>query len=253
MDSLIVVTGASRGLGAAMARQTATPGASQILVARSQDALNDVVSACTARGATVQGVAADLSRAEGRAQVAHALQSVNWSKVNRALLINNASQVTPIKRISELDEESAQRAVQLNFLSTLLLTSALLRQIADKDHVQGDVLNISSGVSLNPLLNWSVYCATKAAVNMTTRLTSEETRSWPRPVRAVAINPGPLDTEMQAVIRHTADRDFPDVERFRNLYRDRRLIDPDVAASRALNLFQKDPFPHGQFVDLKDG
>jgi benzil reductase ((S)-benzoin forming) len=253
MSWLVIVTGASRGLGAALARHTAGPTTTQLLSARSQDELEAVVSECRGRGASVQGVVADLSHAEGFARIERALQSIDLSKLSRALLINNASQVTPIKPIFELHEAEVQQAVQLNFLSPLCLTAAFLRQLYAMPHVQGEVLNISSGVSLNPLTGWAVYCATKAAVNMTTRLVSEETRGWSKPVRAVAINPGPLDTEMQAVIRGAAESDFPEVERFRALHRERRLIDPAIAARRALDLFAQNPFPHGQFVDLKDG
>jgi sepiapterin reductase len=253
MSFLIVITGGSKGLGAAIARQTAEPGTTQILVARSAEALEQVAQHCQGLGAATQGVVADLSCSAGRAQFEESLQAVDWASLDRALLVNNASQVTPIKALMELDEAEVEQAVQLNFISTLILTSTFMRHVSRWPDIQADVLNVSSGVSLNPLPSWSVYCATKAAVNTVTRLTSEETRSWKTPMRSVAVNPGPLDTEMQAVIRRSRDSDFPDVERFRNLQRDRKLIDPELAARRALSLFDKLPFPNGQFVDLKDG
>lgn len=251
MASLIVVTGASRGLGAALARMTAGPDTQQLLIARSSSELADVKNACEAKGSTVTAVSADLADPESATRAAGALSDLKWDHVAEATLFNNASTVLPIKRLESLSAAEIDHVIRLNLGAAFVLTSKFIGHLAQAQSVQGEVFNVSTGVSLNPLVGWSLYCCSKAGLNLLAASVAQETLHWPRPVRAVSLNPGPIDTEMQREIRETPD-DFPDRARFVNLHREHLLATADEAAGRILLLRKEDPFPQGQFVDLRN-
>lgn len=248
-----VVTGASRGLGAALARAISGPSSRLVLIARSVPDLNSVQKDCENRGATVKAVTADLGDpVVAAALIASALADVPWAMVQSATLYNNASQIGPIRRLEELQAEEIDRVVRVNLTGSIAITAQFLRHVKEHPKLRAEVLNISTGVSIRPLAGWSLYCSSKAGLNLVNMSIAEETKDWPNPVRTVAVNPGPVDTEMQREIRASSPSQFPDIERFRQLHANGKLATAEAAARKVLALRDRDPFPQGQFVDLKD-
>jgi benzil reductase ((S)-benzoin forming) len=131
------------------------------------------------------------------------------------------------------------------------LCGRTLARVRERPPRRTTIVNISSGVSTKSADGWSVYCASKAALNRLTESIAIETAGWPAAVRSVAVNPGPLDTEMQRLIRCAPDGRSGMTEPFRAMHEAGQLIPPAIAARKVLDLIDLEPFPNGSLVDLR--
>ena len=99
-----------------------------------------------------------------------------------------------------------------------------------------DSINISSGAGRRPIFGWSAYCAAKAGLDMATRVAALEASTRARPVEAVSLAPGVIDTGMQSVVRGASQEDFVDIERFRAMKAAGELRRPEDVAADILRL-----------------
>jgi benzil reductase ((S)-benzoin forming) len=199
-----VITGASRGLGAGLAARFAEHGVRLGLCARHEPAGPDGADG-------VVTAAVDVTDAEAvdrfAAEVADRLGPID-------LWINNAGLLEPIARLRDADPAQLDAHVRTNVLGVLYGSRAYVRQV--RTHDRGGVLvNITSGAATSVYEGWSAYCATKAAVDQATRVIAAEEAD--AGLRAYAVAPGVVDTDMQAMIRATSPEAFPQVERFRKM------------------------------------
>jgi 3-oxoacyl-[acyl-carrier protein] reductase len=181
-----VVTGASKGIGAAIAKALAAEGA-QVVVnfASSQTGADAVVQAITAAGGKAIAVQGDVSKAEqAKGLIDAAIKEFGHLDV----LVNNSG-VYAFGAIEEITEEHYRRMFDVNVLGVLLTTQAAVKYLGDG----GSVINISSAVtSLAPPAS-SVYTGTKGAVDAITSVLANEL--GPRKIRVNAILPGIVETE----------------------------------------------------------
>lgn len=227
MTRKAIVTGVSRGLGAALANQLATGGWEVLPVSRS---IGECVDLSSAQSLTAWLGGGALTRFLGDA--------------TDILLINNAGMVEPIGSSGTLEPAAVQNAIQLNVTAPIVLTDAVLA--ARRPGTQVRIVHISSGAGRRPLAGWAVYCATKAALDMHAQALASERLDG---VRVAAIAPGVVDTDMQGVIR---DADFPDRGRFRDLKADGNLTAPADAAAAILRLVECDDFGDRVIADVRD-
>lgn len=181
----VVITGASKGIGAATARVLAEMGARVVLAARSADAL-------TALAAETGGVAVQCDVAD-HDQVVALIEAAGDVDV----LVNNAGLIDPIARIEDSDPAAWDTVVDVNLKGVYHCLRAVLPGMAARG--SGTVINISSGAATGALEGWSHYCATKAAVLSLTRCADKEMRD--RGVRVMGLSPGTVATDMQREIR----------------------------------------------------
>jgi sepiapterin reductase len=234
--TVAIITGSSRGLGHALARGLLAPDTCLFTVARSHDA--ELASLAADAGAQVQQIQCDLANPAAAERVATQIVSSLPTGARRYLLINNAGTVEPIAQADNLTKGAAiTAAFSLNVTSVILLSSAFVQAVKP---LQADsrILNISSGAGRNPTPGWSVYCATKAAVDHYTRVLASENHG----VRVVSLAPGVVDTSMQAAIRSSASADFPNVARFTQLHEQGQLSSPADTAGRILRYLARDDF-----------
>lgn len=241
----VIITGASRGLGAGTARMAARLGAAVVLSARSAEALRAVAAEIETAGGRALAVPGDVSRAEDcRALVARAV--AHFGRVDA--VINNAGVLEPLARIAEADPEAWTRNIVVNVVGPFLVTQAALRYLRETG---GRVINVSSGAAVSAKAAWSAYAVSKAALNhFTAHLAVEEPG-----ITAVAVRPGVVDTAMQTAIREEGQAMEPEERaRFVRLHEEGALQPPEVPG-RALAVLALHA-PHdwsGQFVSWDDG
>lgn len=244
----IVLTGASRGLGAALARELARPGTQLLTLARREDAA--LAEHARSQGAQLSQIAVDLSDTASATATAARVAAAIPADMHRYVLINNAGTVDPITAADGLDDAAAiTAALNLNVAAVMLLTSRFLAATratgADRR-----VLNISSGAGRNATAGWGVYCATKAALDMYTRVVKLEQGS--AGARVVSLAPGVIDTGMQATIRSSDAAAFPALPRFQDMHATGKLSSPAAVAARIATYLDRDDFGTTEIDDIRN-
>jgi benzil reductase ((S)-benzoin forming) len=251
VDCVCVVTGASGGLGEALAITAAKIGAAVILVGRHRESLSSVGARCESAGATkVTLITADLGSGSGLDSVSASLGGGLLSGYRKVVLYNNASTIDPIESFAELSFEGMERALSVNVSAAVALASTVVRLSRDLDIEEASVVNISSGVSINPVMGWSAYCISKAALNMVTKCIAVETASARRPVYSISVNPGPVDTRMQERIRNADKNKSPAAEKFSRMHQEGKLQKPEDVAVKLFDILSSRRFATGEFVDF---
>lgn len=182
-----MVTGASRGLGRALAEGFAQEGARLVATATSAARLEGTLARLTRHGAEAHGLALDLGDpASVEAAAAQALAVLGRVDV----LVNNASLLGPRLPLAEYPVDEWREVVEVNLTGTFALTRALLPGMAD----EGCILNVTSGAAGRP--GWGAYAVSKLALEGLTAMLREELAD--RLIRCVAVNPGAVRTDMRA-------------------------------------------------------
>jgi NAD(P)-dependent dehydrogenase (short-subunit alcohol dehydrogenase family) len=165
---------------------------------------------------------------------------------NMTLLVNNAGIVQPTGPLPTQDVDTVARAVTVNVAAPLMFSAAFV--VAADAGRDRRILHVSSGAARNAYAGWSVYCATKAALDHHARaVTLDKT---PR-LRISSVAPGVIDTDMQAEVRATSDDRLPSRQRFVDMKREGRLISPDEAGRGLVELLLSDAFGDEPVTDLR--
>ena len=188
---VIIVTGASRGIGASASAALAKAGATVVLTAR-DGALTEQVAKSI--GPSASSRACDVSDyAAFAALVADTVS--RFGKLDA--LINNAGVIEPIATIADSDPAAWGRNVAINLTGAYHAIRAVLPGMLAAGG--GTIVNVSSGAAIRPLEGWSAYCSAKAGLHMLTRAIALETAG--KGIRVFGFQPGTTDTDMQVLIR----------------------------------------------------
>lgn len=238
-----ILTGQSRGIGAAiaanlLARDIPVLGLSR---RRNTELENQYPS-------LLQQTELDLSDTHATAQwLAGPALSAFLAGAKTVLLINNAGIVQPVGPVDAQDIATIGRAVSLNVAAPLMLSAALVA--ASPDAADRRILHVSSGAARSAYPGWSVYCATKAALDHHARaVVLDQTPG----MRICSLAPGVIDTDMQAEIRATPHEQFPLRERFEALKRDGNLASPDDCAKQLVAYLLGEQFGQLPVADLRE-
>ncbi|MCF8199485.1 MAG: SDR family oxidoreductase [Sulfuritalea sp.] len=237
-----VLTGHTRGLGAAIARNLLARNVSVLAIARHRNA-----ELGARHPELLQQVELDLADpAALQDWLESGAQHRFFSDSTTALLINNAGVLQPIGPAGTLDITAVGRAVALNVATPLILASAMIaatNKLSDRR-----ILHVSSGAAQNAYPGWSIYCASKAALDHHARcLALEETDS----LRVCSLAPGVIDTDMQTEIRACTEKQFPPREKFVALKNERQLALPADAAARLVAYLLSQKFGQTAVTDLR--
>ncbi|WP_420556757.1 SDR family oxidoreductase [Roseovarius sp.] len=190
-DTTVLITGASRGIGAATARHFAALGANVVLAARSTDAIEEIASDI---GDRALAVPCDVSRYDDvKAAVTAATDHFGGLDV----LIGNAGVIEPIAHLSDVDPDEWGKVIDINLKGVFHGMRAALPVM--KQAGSGTIITISSGAATSALEGWSHYCASKAAALMLTRAADKENRD--HGIRVLGLSPGTVATDMQHQIK----------------------------------------------------
>jgi len=183
----VLVTGGSRGIGAAIARQLAGIGMNVVInYASDEGAANAVVASITAIGGVANAVKGDVSKSD---QFAHLFDQAESRFGGLDMLVNNAGQMSPML-IADVDEERFDRLFAINVRGVLNGCKLAAKRLRDG----GRIVDISTSVIGMSPAGYGPYCATKAAVEALTRSLCKEVGQ--RGIRVNAVAPGPTDTEL---------------------------------------------------------
>jgi 3-oxoacyl-[acyl-carrier protein] reductase len=186
-NKVALITGASKGIGAAIAKQLAKDGASVVVnYASSKEDAQNVVNAITADGGTAAIVQGDVSNSADVKRMLSETVSL-YGKID--ILVNNAG-VYEWGPLESVTEEGFHKQFNINVLGLLLASQEAVAHFGDQG---GNIINIGSGVSTAQPAGSAIYTATKSAVDSITRVLSKEL--GPKNIRVNSINPGMVNTE----------------------------------------------------------
>ncbi len=188
----VMITGASRGIGAAAARAFAEVGARVALLARTEDSIAELAGEIGPDRALA--IPCDVSRYW---EVETAVKATLGAFGRLDVLVGNAGIIDPIGRMEGLDPDAWGQTIDVNLKGVFHGMRAVLPVMLGQGG--GTVITVSSGAAHGPVEGWSAYCASKAGAAMLTRMLDKEYGS--RGIRAMGLSPGTVATDMQREIR----------------------------------------------------
>ena len=245
MSKTMMISGASRGIGAAIAMEASEKGFNLVLNARSKEALDEMAGSLSRGSTGVAVVSGDVSEQAVCERIAGtAVERFGGVDV----LVNNAGILEPVGLLDAVDADAWVQNLIVNVAAPVRLTKCALSSLRQR---RGCVLNISSGAAVKAVRGWSAYCTSKAALNHFNRMLSAE---YPE-ITAVAISPGMTATDMQLTIRERGKGKMPEDEhrRFVSAYESGELRSPEQVA-RAIVAIALNPSRtfNGEFVTVED-
>ncbi len=184
---IAVVTGASKGIGASIAKHLAAEGASVVVnYASSKEGANRVVDEIVSTGGKAIAVQANVAK---KAEIEHLFAETQQAFGKLDILVNNAG-IYEFSPLEDITEEHFHKQFDLNVLGLILTSQQAVKHFGSAG---GSIINISSVVSTLTPPNASIYSATKAAVDAITKSLAKELGS--RNIRINSINPGMVETE----------------------------------------------------------
>jgi benzil reductase ((S)-benzoin forming) len=247
---LYIITGASRGMGFAMAEQLLTPENQLLCISRkTNDAL---VARAQERGATIEQWAQDLSDGAAASARLHAwLAALDPSKFKAATLINNAvvlPRIAPLRNMAYSDIASVLRVS----LEAPMQLSAAFLNATEHWLASKKVLNISSGNGRRAMHSQATYSAAKAGLDHYSRVVAIEEPAKSNGAKICSLAPGIIDTDAQTHLRNADPSDFPDHAVFVDYKNNGDLLSPDAAAKRVLSYLMRADFGANPVADVRD-
>lgn len=249
-NALFILTGASRGMGAAIADQLLAPGHLLLCISRHR---NDALAAkAEAAGARCEQWALDLAQPVlAAARLQAWLAALDGNAFDSATLINNAAALTRIGPIDECSDAELAAAMRVGLEAPVLLSAAFLRATRTW-RAEKRVLNISSGLGRRAMAGQASYCAAKAGMDHLTRAMALDEANRPNGAKLVSLAPGVIDTDMQVHLRAGEAAGFPEKAAFISLKASGQLTSAADAAARVLACLNRADFGVSAVADVRD-
>ncbi|HVE89046.1 MAG TPA: SDR family NAD(P)-dependent oxidoreductase [Burkholderiaceae bacterium] len=245
---LTILTGASRGLGAAMAQQLLQRGAALLTMSRRPDQALGAEAA--EAGASLEQWAIDLADGVAASARLEAWLKSQQNSFSSATLINNAALAGTAGPISESDAPTLAAVLRVGLEAPMLLTRAFL--VATREwSIPRKVLNISSGAGKKPLAGTAAYCAVKAGLDHFSRVVALDEAHLRNGAMIVSLAPGVIDTDMQTALRESDPRLFPDQAQFAAMKAHGQLASANDAAAKVLAFLDRPDFGTDAVADVR--
>nr|WP_315465820.1 SDR family NAD(P)-dependent oxidoreductase [uncultured Rhodoferax sp.] len=246
---LTILTGASRGMGLAMAEQLLQAGHQLLCLSRhTQPALQQ---AAEASGALLEQWNVDLADGATAAARLHAwLQALPVQRYTSATLINNAGVIPDLVPLRDSAPTDLAHALRVGLEAPLQLCAAFLAGTRDWT-VARKVLNVSSGLGRRAMASQAGYCAAKAGLDHFTRCLAMDEALASNGAKVCSLAPGVIDTDMQVQLRSADATQFPDRGSFESLKNNGQLTRPDEAARRVLAYLARADFGEQPVADVR--
>ncbi len=239
---LAIITGASSGIGQAIADSARQSGAS--------------VATCSRRELSgPHHLSLDLAVPASWVLfddwIAGLIGAQAWQEI---IMVHAAATIDPIGFAGQVDVAKATSGILLNGASPLLVGDSFLRSV-EQHAPEGQsavLMQVSSGAGKRPFPGWATYCAAKAGVDMWVRTVGLEQADLGTGIRVLSIGPGVVATDMQASIRSSSVAEFPQVQQFRELHADGVLASPESVGAKLWEIALGSDWESGAVVDIKD-
>jgi benzil reductase ((S)-benzoin forming) len=248
--SLYILTGASRGMGLALAEQLCRPGHRLLCLSRrTHDPLQALAQS---QQVPLEQWSVDLARADVAAdRLRQWLATLAPESISSATLINNAGVIPRIGPLRDAQGSDLSNALRVGLEAPMLLCAVFLQATASWN-AERRILNISSGLGRRAMASQAAYCAAKAGMDHFTRCMALDEASKPQGARVCSLAPGVIDTDMQVQLRGAHAADFPDLGNFRQLKETGMLSTPQDAAARVLAYLARPDFGANPVADVRD-
>jgi len=248
-NTLVILTGASKGMGQAMARQLLQANVRLLCISRNTD--DSLTKAAEKHGTFLEQWSADLSDGAGvAARLSTWLSALDSSQLKNATLINNAGVIGPLAPTQDNDPLQLAYALRVGLEAPIQLCAAFL-SATQHWTAQRKVLNISSGLGRRPMASSAAYCAAKAGMDHFTRCVALEEALRLQGAKVCSLAPGVIDTNMQTDLRSADPLAFPDQGNFAGLHAQGQLTSPEDAAQRVLAYLERADFGSQAVADVR--
>jgi benzil reductase ((S)-benzoin forming) len=236
---VVIVTGASKGIGYELRKQLQALGKKVIGIARTVD--QDATSFVTA----------DLANTNLLEGILSSIIDEDIEVATSFTLINNAGIVDPIGLVGNLTAAEIEKSMAVNLTAPIILSNIFINKLRDINMVKR-IINISSGAGRNPYEGWGAYCTTKAGLDHFSRVVAMEQTNEKFPVEIVSIAPGIIDTDMQKTIRSSDEGDFPLLDQFITYKEQGILSSAKETAAKLIAVLEHDDFKAiGPIADVR--
>jgi benzil reductase ((S)-benzoin forming) len=245
-----IITGASRGLGEAIAKRMLQEQIAVVSVSRTEN--NEIRKLALEKGLFYRHYPCNLSLEkevqEVFMEIAHFIYQKNPHEI---YLFNNAGVIEPIETVGNLDQTPIIRNVQVNLIAPILITNIFLKK-AGQSGTTVQAINITSGAAVRSIEGWSVYCSAKAGLNMFTQTAALEQAEMKTNNKIIAYSPGIMDTKMQETIRSSSKEAFKELEKFIDYKEKNKLLEADAVANPLIDLVLNGNAESGKIYHVSD-
>lgn len=252
---LIIITGASRGLGAALAEQLLQPGV--VMLGLSRQRHPTLAQEAARLGAQLEEWPRDLADSVAVAdEVERWLRGFDARRFDRADLINNAGVIPTLGPADGCNNAELSAALRVGLEAAVLLTASFLR-VSATWRTERRVLNISSGLGRHAMAGSAVYCGVKAGMDHFSRAVAldeahrESQGGGYRAARIVSLAPGVVDTDMQLQLRSAEPDRFPSRDRFEQLHTSGQLVSARATAEKIIRHLDSADFGADAVADIR--
>ena len=242
-NGFFLITGTSKGIGKALAQRLLEDGNTVLGVARSRSE--------TLASEKYHHLSFDLA---DTGQMDRIMEKVNevvdGKSFDFVCLVNNASAVEPARLIEKCPADEIESHVKIGLIAPMILTSKFIRRFFDHQ-IRKKVVFISSGAAFTPMAGESVYCASKAGINMLAQCVGAEQNDREHGFEVITIGPGMVDTSMQLAARSKSKGEFPLAGFFEQAYLDGKLQEPAQVAEKIYTIL-KNRYEQGKYVSVNE-
>ena len=234
------VTGSSKGLGKAIA---------ELLLEEPNVYVTGLSRTNSIQHDRYTHVAADLEKVDALPGIVDGLFA-DRAGFEEVVLINNAGYLGDIHYMGDLDHREFIKVMNVNVTAPAILMNAFIRNYGDSEGKKV-IINIGSGAGRHPYDGWSAYCSSKAAVDMISESADMENSIRGNNIRIVSLAPGPVDTEMQDIVRSTPVDNFSQINKFIALKESGQLPSVQETAGKILSFIARIDEFEGPIQDIR--
>jgi len=244
-QNIVIITGGSKGIGKGLAKQYAK---NNFIVYSLSRTTNSELSKFN----FIKQIKVDLTNTQKLNTAFDIIFSeLIPQEIKKITLINNAGTLGTISNLDNVDIENIAKSIKLNLSVPLQLSSLFIKATQNWDSLK-KIINISSGAASSFYEGWSVYCSSKSAIDMFTKVVAKEQENLENGVKILSIKPGIVATNMQEQIRNTSKKDFKIVDRFIALHESGSLSNTTDVAKKIYTIDIENRLENGELFDVRN-